>query len=129
MYAAGPSQSCERPFLVEYMTLKSFWPGTRKFLSSSLVISAIHPHSFCIRSPTDLKEWSKLVMYIQTRITQEHKTRILYLKYFLNHKSCKEGLSTRNHCKNEFETICFLYESIYIPLLLHECSRTVVLQY
>ena len=37
------------------MTLKSFCPGTRKCLSSSLVISAMQPHSLGILSPWLLK--------------------------------------------------------------------------
>ena len=40
---------------MENITLKSFCPGTRKFLSSSLVISAIHPHSLVMHSPLVLE--------------------------------------------------------------------------
>ena len=40
---------------MENITLKSFCPGTRKFLSSSLVISAIQPHSLAMHSPLVLE--------------------------------------------------------------------------
>ena len=63
MYAAGPSQSCDKFFLQENMMLKSFSPGRSNFFSSSSVISAMHPQRNGNLSPLLLQKIKGQIQY------------------------------------------------------------------
>lgn len=69
IYAAGPSQSCDKFFLQENMMLKSFSPGRSNFFSSSSVISAMHPQRNGNLSPLLLQKIKGQIQYCFVTVT------------------------------------------------------------